>query len=195
MQALDRLSFEPDELAYLALTSKPEHLVRDRLAWALTKDGHHVAREWRRCDLAVLDGDDPAAILELKAAHTARVEWGLASGGSQRAAFAERHGGRTYFEGLIRADAAKALVSARPEGEAYVAVVLYHVADPVPRQLDAFVKYGVELRRVADRRQSERKVGEYLVRLGETTKVRLGAGTAFGIRCGVDVWLCGPVKG
>ena len=82
-----------------------------------------------------------------------------------------------------------------PEGEAYVAVVLYHVTDPVPQTLDAFVKYGVELRRVADQREAERKIGEYLARLGETTQVSLGAGSAFGIRCAVNVWLCGPVKG
>src|SRR5580658_2762905 len=27
-------SFEPGELVYLGLTSKPEHAIRDRLAWA-----------------------------------------------------------------------------------------------------------------------------------------------------------------
>ena len=188
-------AFEPDELAYLALTSKPELLVRDRLAWVLMKAGHRVAREWGRCDLAVLDGDSPAAIVELKAAHTARVEWGLAGSGGKRAAFAELHDARTYFEGLIRADAAKALSRAWPEGEGYVVVVLYHVADPVPQALDAVVKYGAELRRVADQREAERKIGEYLARLGEATQVRLGAGEAFDVRCTVDAWLCGPLHG
>lgn len=51
-------SFDPGELPYLALTSKAEHVVRDRLAWALSTGGYRVAREWRaRGDLAVLDDD------------------------------------------------------------------------------------------------------------------------------------------
>lgn len=40
-------SFDPGELAYLALTSKSEHIIRDRLAWTLSTRGHRVARDWR----------------------------------------------------------------------------------------------------------------------------------------------------
>ncbi|WP_431993677.1 hypothetical protein [Streptomyces albogriseolus] len=71
-------SYAPGELAYLALTSKPELTVRDRLAWTLQTRlaGAVVAREWRNTagwiDLAVLDmaGHSPQALLELKAAYT-----------------------------------------------------------------------------------------------------------------------------
>lgn len=70
---LDRL-FGVGELAFLALTSKVELPVRDRLAFALHKRLPHllVAREWRRVDLAVLaqDGKTPEMLLEAKALYT-----------------------------------------------------------------------------------------------------------------------------
>jgi hypothetical protein len=74
-----------------------------------------------------------------------------------------------------------------------VLVVTNHVADPVPRELDALVKYGDELRRVADEREAQRTIYGYLTRLGQASRVRLGVGTAFGLRCSVDAWLCGPL--
>jgi hypothetical protein len=178
--ALDNIDagFDPDELAYLALTSNPEHLVRDRLAWQLTKAGHRVAREWHRCDLAVLDeNDEPVALIELKAPHTGDVVWGRKT---------------TNLEGRLRADAAKARLLA-PGAEVYVLVALTHVVDPVPPTLDAIVKYGKQRRRVADQQKAEITINGYLMRLGQTNRVRLGEGTALGLRCSIDAWLCGPV--
>jgi hypothetical protein len=72
-------SFDDSELSYLALTSKPEHAIRDRLAWALVRSGYRVAREWRsRCDLAVLGQDGNATVaIELKASYTHDVRWGM----------------------------------------------------------------------------------------------------------------------
>lgn len=66
--------FQPDELAYLALTSKIELPVRDRLAFSLYRrlDDLLIAREWKRVDLAVLagDGETPEMLLEAKALYT-----------------------------------------------------------------------------------------------------------------------------
>jgi hypothetical protein len=68
------ISFNENELAYLALTSKIEFPIRDKLAYNLYKklwgQGIIVAREWRRSDLAFLDGGEPVFICELKAAYT-----------------------------------------------------------------------------------------------------------------------------
>ncbi len=73
LERIDQL-FEPDELAYLALTSKVELPIRDRLAFALHRrlDNRLVAREWKRVDLAILadDGDTPELLLEAKALYT-----------------------------------------------------------------------------------------------------------------------------
>jgi len=183
-------AFEPNELAYLALTSNPEFQIRDKLAWQLTKAGHRVAREYKRCDLAMLDGNEPAAIVELKAPHTGDVRWGRSG---ERAAIARKHGVDNQLEGVIREDVEKAKKLA-PAAETYVLVVLTHVADPVSRELHALVKYVGQRRRVADKREGERTISGSLTRLGETSRVPLGSGTAFDLRCCVDAWLCGPAE-
>ena len=140
----------------------------------------------------MLEGNEPAAVIELKAPHTGDVRWGRADGSGKRAANARKHCVDNQLEGVIRADAEKAKKAARA-GEAYVLVVLTHVADPVPRERDALVKYGYQRRRVADQREAERTICGYLMRLGETSRLLLGVGLAFGLRCSVDAWLCGPL--
>jgi hypothetical protein len=70
--ALNEVAFEPDELAYLALTSKPELQVRDRFTWRLLRSAHVAGREWKRADLVLLNEDyEPRVFLEAKAAYTA----------------------------------------------------------------------------------------------------------------------------
>lgn len=68
------LSFQEDELAYLALTSKPELHLRDKLAFALQNKltDRLVCREWQRHDIAILpQGSDVAeTIIELKVFYT-----------------------------------------------------------------------------------------------------------------------------
>ncbi len=71
--ALENLKFETGELAYLSLTSKPEHVIRDRLAFRLhqTLFPHAiVAREYKHIDLAILTKGEkqyePAALVQLK---------------------------------------------------------------------------------------------------------------------------------
>lgn len=62
--------FKENELAYLALTSKPELQFRDRLAFQLHEQLINritVAREWKRVDLAFLNGNEPQALIQLKA--------------------------------------------------------------------------------------------------------------------------------
>jgi hypothetical protein len=65
---------DPDEFAFLALTSKVELPFRDRLAYALATSaaprGERVAREWKRCDLAWLSDSGPKLLVEVKACYT-----------------------------------------------------------------------------------------------------------------------------
>ncbi|MCX7292769.1 hypothetical protein [Janthinobacterium sp.] len=67
-------AFSRDELAYLALTQKVEQAFRDKLAFVLHQrlDNSRflVCREWKRADLAVLEGGRPVLILEAKAGYT-----------------------------------------------------------------------------------------------------------------------------
>ena len=76
----DKTGFRSDELAYLALTSKPELAIRDRLAFhlylKLKQDGLFVSREYhigkgKHADIAILHSDGSgevvvAVLLELK---------------------------------------------------------------------------------------------------------------------------------
>jgi hypothetical protein len=68
LQALEDASFERGELAYLAVTSKVEFPVRDRLAWELHRGLEDrsllVAREWRRADMAVVREGDAVVVIE-----------------------------------------------------------------------------------------------------------------------------------
>jgi hypothetical protein len=73
----DALSAMPnDELAYLALTTKSEGPMRDRIAFHLHKTHKEsefwVAREWKRIDLAFIGRSDrePICLVELKAIYT-----------------------------------------------------------------------------------------------------------------------------
>ncbi len=68
-------SFGKNELAYLALTSKAENPVRDKIAFnlynQLYSSGFFVAREWKRRDIAVIDSQANAvSIIELKLMYT-----------------------------------------------------------------------------------------------------------------------------
>lgn len=63
--------FQREEISYLGLTSKIEIQLRDKLAFALHnefKDKFIVTREWKKCDIAILDKNtlEPILLLELK---------------------------------------------------------------------------------------------------------------------------------
>ena len=71
--------FKTNELAYLALTSKIELPIRDKLAYILFNQLHDkgnlsekylVARELKRIDLAILKDTKPVVLIEAKAAYT-----------------------------------------------------------------------------------------------------------------------------
>ncbi|MEW6991513.1 hypothetical protein AADZ91_12585 [Colwelliaceae bacterium 6441] len=78
-KALKNIKYEQDELAYLALTSKIEHTLRDKWAYGLhdnlnkkSKDNIIVSREWHRTDLALLDAKTKKAkaLIEIKAIYS-----------------------------------------------------------------------------------------------------------------------------
>ena len=80
-------NFQVDELAYLALTSKTELPLRDRIAFELHKkfsDTHLICREWKskenksskRIDITIIDKSNyrPVCLIELKAQSVVRYE-------------------------------------------------------------------------------------------------------------------------
>lgn len=177
-------SFAPGELAYLALTSKPEHAVRDRMAWVLHTGmpGCVTAREWgpgggrARSDLAVLDeiSHEPLAILEMKAAYTfdfARE--------SQRSAGA-------YLR-CVADDLDKAHAAGVERTRIFALLLLTHPAS-APVQPTAVVKYGAEIARsLVGRSAAELAVvarenaARGLRAMGTVTDGAIPLGRAFGI--------------
>ncbi len=92
-------SIDPGELAYLALTSKIERPLQDRLAWLLhiRLPGWVVSREWRAIDIAILSAgaESPLVLLEAKAMYSFDVAW-------------EHRAGAATYPRLMQQDIAKA---------------------------------------------------------------------------------------
>jgi hypothetical protein len=196
--ALDEVaaSYAPGELAYLALTSKPEHAIRDRMAWALHTrlPGCVVAREWNsphgRIDLAVLDesGTSPLALLEIKAAYTFDFT-------------SEDLGSARSYRTKVAADLVKATAALhmRPGSAAYALLLLTHPLG-TPDQGGTAVKYLNGIRsslraqeEAALRAKARRAVTASLGSLGPLHHGALEGGHAFGTEVHILYWLIGPV--
>jgi len=185
-----RRTFAPDELAYLALTSKVEFVVRDKLAFGLHRRLHPsravVAREWRRTDLAVLTQGVPVLLLELKAMYTLD---GISSVAMRR------------FTGLVRHDIRKARRFAGPTTELYALLLVTHSEGTLEPRVEGVVKYRARINAALDRlgtpaavrRVSSRNTDVSLRALGPLTRGSIKAGRAFGVPVLIDYWLIGPV--
>ncbi|HEY5378096.1 MAG TPA: hypothetical protein VIJ78_00990 [Pseudolabrys sp.] len=181
--SLRELGFSTNELAYLAITSKIEGAVRDRLAFALHNklEGRFVTREWNRVDLAVLNANrQPDALIELKAMYT----------------FDPLLKGRYYTDATSR-DEEKAFGKGGPAAEVYSLLLASHLHAQVPIDLKQIAKYssGVNkclkqyethdaVRAAARERVKDELRGRDLVR-----NDILGSGSAFGIEVSVEYWL------
>jgi hypothetical protein len=186
-----REEYEPGELAYLALTSKSELGIRDRLAWILTRQGRRVGREWRaRCDLAVLDeSGEPYVVLESKAAYGHDTTWHWKDKHHKiRASI----GATTPLDAELRGDAEKAL-RVVGSGDGYLLVTLMHRLDAVPRAKRELISEAH--RPLVDPAVAEANILRYLAPLGPVSDaVDLAEGDIEGIRVIVRSWLCGPVQ-
>ncbi|MGX1886913.1 hypothetical protein [Streptomyces sp. NPDC055287] len=185
-------SFAPDELAYLALTSKPEHPIRDRLAWLLHTElpGHIAAREWSpngargRTDLAVLDEatHEPLALLELKAAYTFDFA-------RKQQATVEK------YSRYMADDLAKASTVSAGRGRVYGLLLLTHPTS-APSQPTPVVKYGLDISRslaqlrTDDLSRAARQNARLILQAhGHVTDGTIRAGTAFGIDVDINYLL------
>jgi hypothetical protein len=124
--------FRPDELAYLAVTSKIENPLRDRIAFALHDqigDCFLVHREWKdkykkKADIAVTDMDNKVkCLIECKA-----------------------HSAPTYERGysdLIRGDMRKMYHTSEEATELYFIFFFNHLQSfrPIDRKFEYAIKY------------------------------------------------------
>ena len=130
LTSVDR-EFRPNELAYLALTTKIENPIRDRWAFMLHQNANAsrltVAREWRRTDIAVLEGEVPKALIELKAMYT-----------FDAALDQDNIGG---FCDAMEKDQEKARSLSPSESDIYTVLLATHPHSAVPKVHERVVKY------------------------------------------------------
>lgn len=189
---------DADELAYLAVTSKPEIQVRDRLAYALHKRllGSNppilVAREWarrgvargRRVDLALIEGDQPRVLLEAKAMTTYNV-----TVAKDRKRYRE-----TVMRDLnsTRAVAARAGAS---DAEVFALVLVTLIDGQIPPEHDDVIKYARRLRRTPfDSDAIDDALTSFLGEDLVPHAVTLAKGSPFGLPTALKAWLYGPYR-
>lgn len=189
LEAVERLrtAFADGELAYLAVTSKPEHHLRDRLAWLLhtSLPPHYVvSREWRKRDLAVLEGSEPRVLIEAKALYGFD---------------ALSPAGRAKYLGYLVADLDK-MAGTADEAAPYLLSFVTHVEGDIAQHLRPHVvKYSSGIAAVGLQHGTEavtRARQEWrrsLATLGaEVTEVELSVGDVWGLGVTIDCFLAGP---
>ncbi len=126
-------AFTSNELAYLALTSKIEMPLRDKWAFslyrALSNRGLIVSREWKRADLAILEGAHPKALIELTAMYTFNAL------------------GKCGFVDKMKADQEKARKLAGHDTFIYTVLLATHPLREVDDKYEGVIKYGTGINR------------------------------------------------
>ena len=197
-------AFEKDELAYLALTSKPEFVVRDHIAWKLHQqlpDPRTSAREWRpsgrseswRADLAVLDiGEEetrPELLLEVKSCY------------SFDAIKSEKARERFPIK-AVSDDIDKSFAYAEEDTAVLALLIVVHPRSSIDTRMLPAIKYGSHINsclRKSGEREVEKQATEFLNhRLPKLAPIighgKLASGTAFNIPTDMYYWLLGPAK-
>jgi hypothetical protein len=191
-------TFHPDELAYLAATSKVEGTIRDRVAFRLHAElpaSLFVHREWRDpkkngwMDIAITDEvNRPLYLIELKA-----------------------HSGPTFQAGYsekIRKDLQKLYQAAEPETELYFLFLFNHLfsQEKIDSKFQYVIKY-YPLQNAASKLnefaedvspQTKRHWEQHLKRIGLSSGsvnpgTRIAAGRFHGIPLSVHAYLLGPL--
>ena len=163
--------FQPNELAYLALTSKIEGPLRDRWAYSLHQalsPEHVVAREWtgpsgKRADLAIVAHGSAHAIIELKASYS----------------FDVINSGRKKFIEQLRTDGEK--WSDCAGASIYTVLLVTHPDGEVAGHHKGIVKYVPEINRAVRKCGSPEKVK---ARAKASLRGDLGADVVCGELCG-----------
>ncbi len=191
VDGLRSIERDRDELAYFALTSKPEFQVRDRLAYRLHRTFHEsnknlrVVREWKRVDLAILEKCQPIALIEAKAMTTYNVTL-------------DAH--RERYQAAVRRDletaAKKAEAAGTRDAEIFALVMVTYVDGEISDELRDVIKYSRLLNKYQPQNnpeQIDKALRNFLPETGPPERVSLGKGNAFGVAAEVMSWLFGPV--
>ncbi|MGE4456108.1 MAG: hypothetical protein AB7E13_04170 [Arcobacteraceae bacterium] len=179
--------FQPDELAYLSLTTKIELPFRDRWAYSMYKEFKNtntvVSREWKRTDLALLENGSPSALIELKAMYSfdAALKSYDISG----------------FTDAMSRDEEKAKQLAEENTEIFTVLLATHPEKNIDSSLSGIVKYDTGINKAIKRFKSSSAVKDEAIKaVNSNMKKRniimqgeLIAGRAFGIDTLILYWI------
>jgi hypothetical protein len=193
LSEIDR-RFDVDELAFLALTSKMELPIRDRLAYALFRrlPEFLVAREWKRVDLAVLAPGDPPVprmLLEAKALYTFDL-------------VGEDAWIRRYPDKVERdVEKLRAIKDLPSDTQLFGLILATHPTAAVGSDLKQVAKYLPGISKAvaalgdaqAVAREAERSLRSRLDHLGAIHQGEIRAGQAYGVPLVISYWLLGPI--
>lgn len=194
IESLDEIesAFQADELAYLALTQKVEHAIRDKFAFKLHKKMSTespellVCREWLRSDLAILRNDKPALILEAKAVYSFDIV---------------KKGAQHSFPEMVSADLEKAAAwapFAPPDAplETFALVIATHPHTAPGAQYHQAVKYYGGVSRYAIETNNYETVcavmNQKMAHVKQLHCCQVAAGNAFGVQVSIFLWLYKP---
>ena len=178
-------SLDAEEMAFMVLSDKTERPLRERIAWQLHRDladsGMIVAQDWHGVDLAILEDRRPSAVVAMESMRSFEAVYG--------------HVAIQRWVSRVQKD----LRSARRlsgEGEVYALVVLSHVSDEVPVDLDGVVQYLPRINRSLRTKTSTEviesarsQLEEGLAEHGDVDYIRLGFGKCWGLRTEVHAYL------
>jgi len=129
--------FQPNELAYLALTSKPEGQLRDAIAFYMyqniSSEEFCCAREWRDADFAILKGQESLLLCEYKCAYTFDC-------------VDNKSAGVRYGKSVIQ-DLNKTIINARETTSIYACLFLIHPKGKILAKYHDGVKYAHRINR------------------------------------------------
>jgi hypothetical protein len=191
-------TFVKDELAFLALTSKVERPLLDRVAFQLHRElegsGAMVAREYPvsarvRADIGVLREGKLIGAVEGKAMYTADCMKGRGLGPD--------------YPNRMHADLQRYAGTESAVLQVFTLLLATHPGTQIPKSLQRLVKYSGLVNRGFQTHTSaaelERIAGEYLnSKISAEVRVangKLDAGTAFDIPVDLLWWLYGPFSG
>jgi len=184
--------FPPNQLAYYALTSKPEREVRDVVAYsmhlALAGTESIVTREWKRIDLAVLQHNTLSLSVELKCAYTFDCVNGNPNG--------------VNYGNAVIMDLNKSVHYASDSTKIYAYLMLVHPKAKISSLYHHAAKYAYKINRSLSRfsedeiaSQSITNIRTYFSRWNLTPEIgHVPCGTAFGVDTELITFLFGPLS-
>ena len=179
--------FQPDELAYLSLTTKIELPFRDRWAYSMFKEFKEtntvVSREWKRTDLALLENGSPSALIELKAMYSFDA--------------ALKPNDIAGFTDAMSRDEEKAKQLAEKNTEIYTVLLATHPEKNIDSSLSGIVKYDNGINKAIKLLKSSNAVKDKAIKAVNLNMNKrniilqgeLNAGNAFGIDTVILYWI------